>query len=358
MSWFKTELTKKIGIKYPIIQAPMAGGPTTVELVLEVAKAGGLGSLGAGLLEPKEIEEKILSIRSQTSKPYNVNLFIPSPFNRDLSKKDKINQIMEPYRKELKLTNPSLPKHLLPSFEKQVEVLLDYKVPVFSFTFGCLEANLIKKFQSNGSCVIGTATTSEEALALQKKGVDFVVAQGYESGGHRGTFLHKEEHALIGSMVLIPSIASATKTPVIGAGGIMNGKGVLASLILGACGVQMGTAFLCSEESGIIDEYKNKIINSSSEKTVLTRAFSGKLARGIANRFTKEMESFKDVFPDFPLQNTLTRDIRKKAGEIKNLNFMSLWAGQGCSLGRKVPAKEIIRTIVEEINQTIAKKDF
>jgi nitronate monooxygenase len=225
-------------------------------------------------------------------------------------------------------------------------VVLEERVPVFSFTFGALEGPHVSALKEAGSIVIGTATTVREGLALEESGVDAVVGQGSEAGGHRGTFIGDFEDALVGTMALVPQLADSASIPVVAAGGIMNGRGLAAALVLGAEGAQMGTAFLPCPESGIHPKYKEAVLRAESEETALTRAFSGKPARGIRNRFLTEMEGTE--VPSYPVQNAYTRDIRAAAAKEDRIEFMSLWAGQASRLGRAVPAAELVEGVAQE----------
>ncbi len=221
----------------------------------------------------------------------------------------------------------------------------------FSFTFGLLPESATRAIKDRGMFLIGTATTVDEAVALQKAGVDAVVAQGSDAGGHRGTFSADFSTALIGTMSLVPQVADAVRIPVIASGGIMDGRGIVAALALGASAVQMGTAFLTCDEAGVPEAYKQAILNAREDQTHITRAFSGKPARGIVNRFMTEVE--KDGSPDsilpFPLQNKLTRPLRTKAAQQGQAEFLSLWAGQGLRLARRQPAAQLIARLKDEM---------
>ncbi|HZC19029.1 MAG TPA: nitronate monooxygenase, partial [Rubrobacteraceae bacterium] len=218
---------------------------------------------------------------------------------------------------------------------------------VFSFTFGSLEPDLVERLKQNGTTVVGTATTVREGLRLEEDGVDMVVAQGSEAGGHRGTFLGDFKDALIGTMALVPQVVDALSIPVIASGGIMDGRGLAAALILGAEAAQMGTAFLACEESGAHPEYKRAVLEASEDETAVTRAFSGRAARGIKNRFLVEISEHEGELPPFPVQNALTRDVRAAAQSQDRPEFMSLWAGQALRLARPTNAAEIVEDVVE-----------
>ncbi|RIX50211.1 nitronate monooxygenase [Paenibacillus nanensis] len=349
----ETELTRKLKIEYPIIQAPMAGGPTTPELVAAVSNAGALGSLGAGYLSPEQIRNAVREIRQETDRPFGVNLFVPEQPASTEADIAEMNLYLNKYRVKLGIaTNPAIPK-FAESFEEQVQVLLEENVSVFSFTFGIPPQNILQSMKQKGIFVIGTATTVDEAIALETAGVDAIVAQGSEAGGHRGSFLNSRADARIGTMALVPQIVDHVKIPVIASGGIMDGRGLVASLALGASAVQMGTAFLASVESGAHPVYKQKIISSNEASTEVTSYYSGKAARGILTEFMEDMRFYERPVPAYPIQNALTRDIRQAASKARNPEYMSLWAGQGLRLARDCTAKEIVKQTVDQAYRLI-----
>lgn len=354
--WDQNRITEVLGIRHPIIQAGMAGKATNPKLVAAVSNAGGLGTLGAGYLTPAQIGEAIDEIRKQTSQPFAVNLLIPSEMTEESAKKvENAMSRMEPFRKELGLSRPNPEKIRGESFEEQVAVLIEKKVPVFSFTFDVPEIAVLSKLKENGTLLAGTATTVREALYLEDLGIDVIVAQGSEAGGHRGTFLGPYEQGMVGTLALVPQMVDKVKVPVIAAGGIMDGRGIVAALALGAEGVQMGTAFLTVEESDAHPEHRRAILNSHDESTAVTRAFSGKPARGIRNRFMTGMESFQKELPDYPVQNLLTGDIRKEAASQNNPDYLSMWAGQASRLSRVQTAKELMENLVRETEEVLTK---
>ena len=342
---FSTGLTRLLGIQHPIIQAGMAGGATTPRLVAAVSEAGGLGTLGAAYMAPEAIHEAIREVRALTDGPFAVNLFVPEPFDASLYDPGEVNAPLAVYREELGIEAPEGLSYVQP-FEDQLAVVLEERVPVFSFTFGVPEEEHLSALKEAGTVLIGTATTVREALALEEGGVDAVVGQGSEAGGHRGTFIGGFEEALVGTIALVPQLADSVSVPVVASGGIMDGRGLAAALLLGAEGVQMGTAFLPCPESGIHEKYKEAVLGAESESTALTRAFSGKLARGIRNRFMDEMDG--ERVPEYPVQNAYTRDIRAAATREDRIELMSLWAGQAARLGRAVPAAELVESVARE----------
>lgn len=333
-------------IIYPIIQAPMAGGSTTPELVSAVSNAGGLGSFAAGYLSPEEIHNNIRQIRKLTHKPFGVNLFIPEKFTATAEEIKKAYAEIRLACLELNIPNESPLPPYAQSFEKQIQVILDEKVPVFSFTFGTLDLRWIEALKKNKIIVIGTATSSEEAKQLEENGVDMIVAQSASAGGHRGTFIGKAEDSLFSLDELIPAIQKQVKIPIIAAGGIMNSADLRNALDLGAGCVQIGTAFLTCLESGISEAYKKVLLNQKTDSTVLTRVFSGKFARGIRNKFIDNMQN--KLILDYPIQNALTTPMRKIAKEKNNTEYMSLWAGQRVSQCKNLSAQALINFFMSQ----------
>jgi nitronate monooxygenase len=346
-------LTKLLNIEYPIIQAPMAGGITTSKLVAAVSNSGGLGMIGAGYMTPMKIREQIREIKQLTSNAFGINLFVPNEFhvteNEITSAQQKLNQI----RKQLNLQpneNIAIPtvSDVFNNFSDQVQVVIEEKVPICSFTFGIPSQQVITELKQSNITLMGTATTVREAVENEKAGMDLVVAQGSEAGGHRGSFINGDQESLIGLMSLIPQVVDSVSIPVIAAGGIMDGRGLRASLCLGAKGVQMGTAFLTCVESGVHPIYKEAILNANEDNIVLTRSFSGKWARGIKNEFISEMDAYEPSLPEYPVQNTLTQDIRKTAASQNNPAFMSLWSGQSPRLAKYQTVESLIKAVITE----------
>lgn len=350
-----TEATRLLGIEHPVIQAPMAGGPTTPALVAAVSNAGGLGSLGAGYLPPEELRERVKEIRNQTDAPFNINLFVPPPFEADPVSIERSNELLAPYRQELGIGAPERSSSFEESFDDQLAVVIEEGVPVFSFAFGVPDEKHLHALRGAGITTVGTATTVREGLALQAAGVDAAVAQGSEAGGHRGTFLGESGDAMIGTMALVPALIDALSMPVVASGGIMDGRGLAAALTLGAGAVQMGTAFLAAQESGAHPEFKEAVLEAGEDATAITRAFSGRAARGIKNRFLLEMAAHETTLPPYPVQNALTKDVRGAAREKNRPEFMSLWAGQGVRLARPLLAARIVEETMEQAEAILSR---
>ncbi len=349
----KNEMTKHLNIQYPIIQAPMAGGITTPELVAGASNGGGLGMIGAGYLTPAETKEQIREIKQLTSNPFGVNLFVPNEFNVTEDAFKSAHQLLHSICEQLNVEHTDsfdIPEfsHIFDSFMEQVKVVIEEKVPICSFTFGIPSKEVIDELKQHNIMLIGTATTVREAVENEKLGMDMVVVQGSEAGGHRGNFTDGHAESLVGLMSLIPQAADHVSIPVIAAGGIMDGRGLMASLCLGAQGVQMGTAFLTCVESGAHRVHKEAILHATEDQLTFTRTFSGKWARGIKNKFIQYMQENELLVPDFPVQNLLTQAIRKMGSKQNNPDFMSLWSGQSPRLAKKQTVERLMKDIVAE----------
>ncbi|SFC05533.1 nitronate monooxygenase family protein [Collimonas sp. OK412] len=337
-----------LGIRYPIVQGPMNGG-SPIELATAVSNAGGLGSFAAALLSPAAIIEAVKKIRTLTQQPFNVNLFILEPVQPSHAEIEAAQALLLPFRTALGLGPAATPQKFSENFQDQLAALLEAAPPVVSFTFGILDASTVARFQRKGCKVIGTATSVAEAQAWEQAGADFVCVQGGEAGGHRATFLGDVEQSCIGLMTLIPQVAAAIKTPVIAAGGIMDGKGIAAALLLGAQAAQLGTAFLASPESGIAPAWREQLANAKDDSTRMTRSFSGRYARGIVNTFMEQMRPHESTLPAYPVQNALSGEIRQAAAKQGRPEFMSLWAGQGVAMTRPMPAAQLVATLAAEL---------
>ena len=350
-----TTLTERLRLDWPIIQAPLAGGGDTPALVAAVCEAGALGFIGAAYLSAPQIAEAAREVRARTARPFGISLFAPVRAPTPPRNFRPALKRVAPFFYELGLPEPAAPQPTLDDFGAQFAAALESGAAVFSFTFGILPAEVIAAVKRRGMLLAGTATTVEEALALEEAGVDAVVTQGSEAGGHRATFAGEFGAAMVGTMALVPQVADAVKVPVIASGGIMDGRGVAAALALGASAVQMGTAFLTCEEAGIPDAYKDAILRACDHETQITRAFSGRPARGIVNRFMMEIErgaSPAEILP-VPLQNALTRPLRSAAAKQGKAEYLSLWAGQGVRLARRQSARGLVEQLVRETEAAI-----
>jgi nitronate monooxygenase len=339
----------------PIIGAPMAGGPTTPELVAAVSDAGGLGSLGSAYSTAEQIERDVARVRELTTRPFAVNLFAPESRQPAAGDVNAVVQFLRRYHVQLGIAPPEMPSKPMADFETQIETLLRLKVPVVSFTIGVLPENTMRRLKQQQIFTVGTATTVDEAERLDESGVDAIVAQGSEAGAHRGTFAHPAEDALIGTMALVPQVVDAVRVPVIASGGIMDGRGIVAALALGAQAVQMGTAFLCCDEAGTSAPYREALLSGREDQTTITRAFSGRAARGLRNDFMREWDAAAlDTLP-FPWHNALTGPMRRAAAKAGNRDLLSLWAGQGVRMLRRGSARDIMQELRHEIEAVLAQ---
>ncbi|MEN9866953.1 MAG: hypothetical protein RL748_2543 [Pseudomonadota bacterium] len=338
---------------HPIVQGPMAGGANTPAMVAAVSNSGALGSLGASLLPPDVIREQVAQIRALTDKPFAINLFVQETPNPDAQTVAQAMQYLAPVWQELGMEAPAAPQKWCEDFASQFALLLELKPAVASFTFNVLQPGQVAALHAAGIVVVGTATTLEEALAWQSAGADAVVASGIESGGHRGTFLVPQEHATLSVWELGPQVCQALQIPVILAGGFMHGADIAAALKAGASAVQMGTAFLVTDESGIHPAYKQRLLDCAKtpdapQPTCLTRSFSGRYARGLDNRFMHMMYPVEVIVPAYPVQNALTGSLRAQAGKLGNTEFMSLWAGTRVQAARAMSCAQLVQTLVRE----------
>lgn len=339
-------LLERVGIRVPIFQAPMAGGTDTPALAAQVGAAGGLGSLGCGYLQPAQIESAVAAYRALSDRPLGVNLFVRASHTIDEAARDRVTPLLDELRRELGLSIAPPSPRIAPSYPEQLDAVLRLRPRVFSFTFGLPTAAQIAALHAADVFVIGTATSLDEGEALVALGVDAVCAQGSEAGGHRGTFLGRAEDSLIGTMALVRQLVARLPTPIIAAGGVMDGAGIRAALALGASAVQLGTAFLLCPEAGTHPAHREALRSPAARHTVITRAFSGRAARGIANRFTARFENV--ACPPFPQQQDLTADLRAAAAAAGRVDLMQLWAGQGAPLLRELPVAELMRVLLEE----------
>lgn len=354
-SWKQTKLTELLGIEYPIVQGPFGGGLSSVELTAMVSNEGGLGSYGGQPFSAAELVETAHAIRSQTAKPFNINLWVedrdPDLIEFDVSSFRRWKNQFQPYFEELKLPLPELPLDLGPRFEDQIEAIFDIRPSVLSFVYGIPSSDILEKCRKLGIHTIGAATNVEEAIALENAGVDAIVATGFEAGGHRVSFLRKPEESLMGIMSLIPQVADAVQVPVIAAGGIADARGIKASLILGASGVQMGTAFLATRQSNASKEHKELLFKSNGVDTTLTRVFSGRLARGLKNKLTDGLAGKNSILAPYPLQGKLMGKLKNPdLSEKINQAFRSSWAGQSVSLLKYKDATDLFSSLVREMD--------
>ncbi|SDK20720.1 NAD(P)H-dependent flavin oxidoreductase [Sediminibacillus albus] len=333
---------------YPIIQAPMAGGTANPALAAAVSNAGGLGFLAAGYKLPEEVHQEIADMRKRTDKFFGVNLFVPG--GRSVETK-----AVESYAKRLEKTARSLgvdvgeAKTDDDGWDEKLAVLIEERVAIVSFTFGCPSSNVIDRLKNCGIYVIVTVTTPEEAVTAYQAGADALCLQGIEAGGHRSSFTNDRQGEDYSLLVLLRLVCHQIELPIIAAGGIMHGKDIAALLTAGADAVQLGTAFLRCPESGASELHKQALADNSFSETTVTRAFTGRRARGLVNQFINEYSEFAPAA--YPHVHYMTKNIRKAAGKSGNPQLMALWAGQGHKLASDLPAEEVMALLLKQALQ-------
>ena len=326
----------------PILQSPMLGA-STPEMAWAVSAAGGMGALAAAGLAPGEIESEVRVLRARTDRAFSVNLLVVRPAAPAQGEVDAALERLRSWYLAAGVPPPQAPNTFAPDFAAQVAALARAAPPVASFAFGLITTDEIAALQAAGTYVVGTATTVAEARAWADLGADGICAQGSEAGGHRGHFLAETEASLVGTMALVATIRAAVDLPVIAAGGIMDGRGVAAALALGADAAQMGTAFLLSQQTGISAPWRKALETAPDDPTRLTRAFTGRHARGLENRFMREMRAVEGEVPAYPVQNRLTQPLRAAATAAGDPDMISLWAGQGARLAGPGEAGDLVR---------------
>ena len=344
-----TPFARKLGLRLPLVQAPMAGGPSSQDLVAACSAAGALGSFGFAYTQPEEMKRQAEWVRSRTSAPFGVNLFVspqPAPVAPE-AQKPAVDAVAGYYR-ELGLPAPEPVKApYAPDLEAQLRAVEEIRPAVFTAHLGGLGAEQVKRFQAKGIVVGASANCVAEAQSLQAAGFDFVIAQGGEAGGHRGSYLRDAYQSLTGTLALTRLLVRAVKLPVVAAGGIMDGAGIAAVLALGAQAAQLGTAFIPCPESGASKVHKDLLLRLTEDETAITEKFSGKPARGVVNRLMREMADAPQLV--FPAQNALTARLRAASARAGNPDFVALWAGQAAPLARALPAAELISRLEQEL---------
>lgn len=345
------DLLATLHIDKPIVLAPMGGGPGTPELAAAVSNAGGLGSLAFAYVAPAQIAEIVARTRALTRRPLNMNLFAGGHHAQLDRDPGPILEVMAGIHAELQLPPPSPPEGAGDPFPAQAEAVLAARPEVFSFTFGIPPAETLRAFRAEGIVLLGTATTAEEAEMLADAGVDAVVAQGAEAGAHRGTFAAPFESAMVPALDLVRQIKARVAIPVIASGGLMDGRDIAAALDAGASAVQLGTAFLLCPEAGTSAPYRAAVRAGRGDDTVITRAFSGRPARGLRNRFIETVGERDELILPFPIQNTLTRSMRTAAAKANRSEYLSLWVGTGVARARELPAGELVDVLMREVHK-------
>jgi nitronate monooxygenase len=343
-------LQELLGIDLPIIQAPMAGVQGS-ELAVAVSNAGGLGSLPCAMLSPDAIGQELSAIRAGTSRPFNVNFFCHTPPEASPEREARWQEALSPYYAEFGIdigtiqTGPGR----APFSPEAADVLEAFRPPVVSFHFGLPSPDLLARVQAWGSRILSSATTIEEARWLESHGVDAIVAQGLEAGGHRGIFLSSDLTTQMGTLALVRQVVQAVKIPVIAAGGIADARGVAAAMALGAAGAQVGTAYLLCPESRTSAVHRAALMSAAARHTVLTNLFTGRPARGIVNRVIRECGPISDAVPEFPLASAAIAPLRAHAERQGSGEFSPLWAGQNASGCKAVPAGELTQGLAADV---------
>ncbi|MRG55332.1 2-nitropropane dioxygenase [Phyllobacterium sp. SYP-B3895] len=355
--WPDRRILDLFGIELPIIQAPMAGA-STVEMVVAAAKAGGLGSLPSALLNVEGLRQALHEIRGASHAPVNVNFFSHVSPAEDLAAQMRWRALLAPYFVEAGL-DPAAPiaaAGRAPFDSSFCKVVEELKPEVVSFHFGLPEKSLVQRVKATGAKIISSATTVAEAVWLEKNGVDAVIAMGFEAGGHRGNFLSQDMTTQVGIMALLPQVVDAVRVPVIAAGGIADGRGVAAALMLGASAVQVGTAYLFCPEARIPAVHAEALASVRDDSTAITNVFTGRPARGVVNRLMRDLGPISDTVPAFPTAGGALVPIRAMAeAEMRN-DFTNLWSGQSASLALRVGAEELTRALYQSAFDVIARR--
>src|SRR6516165_3742361 len=351
--WSNRRIVELFEIEHPIVLAPMAG-LGTVDLAAAVSNAGGLGSIGCAIMAPELIAKRVAELRRSTSKPINLNFFCHDPAKADAARERAWHEKLSFYYRELGIEAATLTPRfdLAPFSDVACAVIEEVRPEVVSFHFGLPERGLVDRVKAAGCKVISSATTVDEACWLEKHGVDAIIAQGYEAGGHRGIFLDPDPKravaSQVGTIALVPQVVDAVSVPVIAAGGIGDGRGIAAAFALGAAGVQVGTAFLLCAESATPPLYREALRNARVNQTVVTNVFSGRPARVLVNRLAAEIGPWSEAAPDFPLPLGELPPLRAAAEQNGSTDFTPLWSGQAAALARDMPAKLLIDILVRE----------
>ena len=335
-----------LGIELPIVQAPMAGVQASA-LAIAVSNAGGLGSLPCAMLGPDAMRDELAKLRAGTAKPFNVNFFCHVPPAPDPGREAAWRAALAPYYREFGIDPEKVPAGpgRVPFSAEAADLLEPFRPPVVSFHFGLPSPELVARVRSWGSRILASATTVDEARWLEARGVDAIIAQGVEAGGHRGIFLSDDLTTQVGTLSLVPQVVRAVKVPVIAAGGIADASGVAAAMALGAAGVQVGTAYLLCPEATTSALHRAALKSEAARHTALTNLFTGRPSRGIVNRIMRELGPISSAPPAFPLATSAIAPLRAKAEAAGSGDFSPLWSGQNASGCREIPATELTRAL-------------
>lgn len=340
--WPDRRLLDRLGIALPIFQAPMAGAQGS-DLAIAVSEAGGLGALPCAMLGPEQVRTELSVIRQRTGRPINVNFFCHPQPAPDTARERAWLARLQPYYAELGLPPPPAASGAArKAFDADMcDIVEAFRPEVVSFHFGLPEPGLMDRVKATGACVISSATTVEEALWLEARGCDALIAQGNEAGGHRGMFLSSDVLTQCGTFALVPQIADAVRVPVIAAGGVADARGIVAALVLGAAAVQIGTAYLLCPEARISPVHRRALKAAREDRTALTNLFTGRPARGILNRLMQDVGPMSGDVPAFPLAAAAVSPLRAKSESLGRDDFVPLWSGQAGALARELPAAQL-----------------
>lgn len=348
-----SRLADWLGLDLPLVQGPFGGGLSTVELAATVSNAGALGSFGAHHLDGDGIAATIAALRAETPRPFAINLWVGDhdPGGDDMTAEtfERAWRLYEPYFREFGLERPEPPRSYHPRFAEQIDALIDSSPRVFSFVFGIPAPAILEACRHRQILTLGAATTLAEVEALDAAGVDAIVASGFEAGGHRPSFLARAEDSLMGTATLVRLARSRTARPVIAAGGIADAAGIRAAMAAGAEAAQLGTAFIACRESGTVDVHRDALFSARAQTTVLTRAYTGRLARGIPGRVIAEFDHRARDLPPFPIHGWYVGKLKAAAMAANVEDFVSLYAGQAAPLLRHRSAPELIAAIRAEL---------
>lgn len=350
--WGPNRFLDLVPVRHPIIQAPMIG--PKLSLTISVAEAGGLGSLACAALTPEGVRAEVAAIRARTAAPLNLNFFChvsePVDARREASREAAWRETLAPYYAEYGL-DPAAPVAMAqrtPFDGAMLAVVVELRPAIVSFHFGLPDPAMLDRLRTAGCRIFSSATTVREARWLEERGVDAIIAQGAEAGGHRGLFLGSDPAGQVGTMALVPQVVDAVDVPVIAAGGIADARGLAAAFMLGASAVQIGTAYLACPESGISTIHRAALRAARDEDTVITDVLTGKPARGLVNRIIRESGPLRADGPAFPGPAVALQPLRVEAERRGSGDFSPLWAGQAAPLAREVGAGDLTERLAEE----------
>lgn len=354
MTWTQTALTDLLNTEYPIIQAPMAGA-TSPDMAVAASNAGALGSLGCAFMSGDDVTREFKAAQAATNRQVNLNFFTHEPPRHDAALNELAMARLAPWYDRLSAGTPQPPAGTGHSFDEAMcDAVLSAGARLLSFHFGLPPQDLVARLKASGAIVLSSATSAAEARWLEDHGADAVIAQGAEAGGHNGWFLPRNGADVASTMALVPRVVDTVSVPVIAAGGIADGRGIAAALMLGAAGVQIGTAFLATPESRTAQVHKEAVAASSGDETIATKAFSGRTARSLVNDFARDMAAFQD-WPDFPMMNAATGPLRAASAKQGVPDGFALWAGQGVGLARPETTEQVVKRLVRETEARLSE---